>query len=84
MPYSPFFLEQVRTGNVIEITSKGTAIQGTFAQPASNDGSDPTTSFKTEIPAFADTPALSRLLSARAWWRTLALWTPVRHGGPAC
>jgi antitoxin (DNA-binding transcriptional repressor) of toxin-antitoxin stability system len=43
VPYSPFFLEQVRAGNVIEITSKGTAIQGTFAQPASNDGAEPTT-----------------------------------------
>src|SRR6266496_4210656 len=28
VPYSPFFLSQVRHGNVIDITSKGTAIQG--------------------------------------------------------
>ena len=28
--------------------------------------------------------ALPAPRSARAWWRTLALWTPVRHGGPAC
>src|SRR4051812_42326437 len=81
VPYSPFFLEQVRAGNVIEITSKGTAIQGTLAQAASSDGSEPTTSFKTEIPAFADTAALSRLLqregvvenarpldTGSAWW----------------
>ena len=56
------FLEQVRAGNVVEITSQGTAIQGTFAQPERYDGSDPTTRFKTEIPAFADTEALSDLL----------------------
>ena len=62
VPYSPFFLEQVRAGNVVEITSKGTAIQGTLAQPESYEDSAPTTSFKTEIPAFADTDALSRLL----------------------
>ncbi len=30
VPYSPFFLEQVQAGHVKEITSKGTAIQGTF------------------------------------------------------
>jgi len=30
IPYSPFFLDQVRAGNVSQITSKGTAIQGTF------------------------------------------------------
>ena len=32
VPYSPFFLQQVRDGHVKEITSKGTAIQGTFKQ----------------------------------------------------
>src|SRR5213592_1001102 len=32
VPYSPFFLEQVSAGHVKEITSKGTAIQGTFNQ----------------------------------------------------
>ena len=30
VPYSPYFLQQVRGGNVDEITSKGTAIQGTL------------------------------------------------------
>lgn len=34
VPYSPF-LQQVRAGNVVDITSKGTAIQGTFAHPES-------------------------------------------------
>src|ERR671927_51595 len=32
VPYSPFFLTQVRAGHVAAITSKGTAIQGTFTQ----------------------------------------------------
>ena len=32
VPYSPFFLQQVKAGNVAEITSKGTAIQGTFSR----------------------------------------------------
>ena len=30
VPYSPYFLQQVKAGNVQEITSKGTDIQGTF------------------------------------------------------
>ena len=82
VPYSPFFLEQVRAGNVIEVTSKGTAIEGTFVQPASFDGSEPTTRFETEIPAFADTPP-SPSSSARGWWRTRRRWTPAPRGGRA-
>ena len=60
--YSPFFLQQVKTGNVDEITSQGTDIQGTFKKEVAYQDSDPTTRFRTEIPAFADTDELSRLL----------------------
>jgi cell division protease FtsH len=62
IPYSPFFLDQVTAGHVQQITSKGTAIQGTFTEKESYQGSKPTTLFQTEIPAFADTDALSHLL----------------------
>ena len=65
VPYSPLFLNQVRAGNVMEIRSKGTAVQGTF----DHDVKYPPTArkphvrrFVTEIPAFADTKALSDLL----------------------
>ena len=84
VPYSPFFLEQVHAGNVSEITSEGTAIQGMFARPQRYNDSEPTTRFETEIPAFADTPALSRLLeregvvenarpldTGTSWWASL-------------
>jgi cell division protease FtsH len=84
VPYSPFFLQQVRAGKVAEITSRGTAVQGTFRVPLSYEGSKPTTRFKTEIPAFADTNALSRLLEREhvvvnaqpldkgtPWWQNL-------------
>ena len=37
-----------------EITSKGTAIQGTFKQKVQFGKAKPTTRFRTEIPAFAD------------------------------
>jgi cell division protease FtsH len=65
VPYSPFFTNQVNTGNVSEITSKGTAIQGKFKQKTRYSDSKPTSLFKTEIPAFADTDALSHLLQQK-------------------
>src|SRR5437868_5520950 len=87
VPYSPFFLRQVGDGNVAEITSKGTAIQGRFrhavAPPA---GGTAAPLFTTEIPAFANTNQLSRLLQSKdvsinaeplytgvAWWKSLLL-----------
>src|SRR5215218_4132699 len=42
VPYSPFFLQQVRAGHVEQITSKGTAIQGTFTQKERYQDSKPT------------------------------------------
>ena len=65
MPYSPFFLRQVSEGHVVSIVSKGTAIQGTFRGPQTYRKSKPTTSFRTEIPAFADTKALAQLLQRK-------------------
>ncbi len=84
VPYSPLFLEQVRKGNVEEITSKGTDIQGTFEKELTFEESKPTTRFRTEIPAFANTDELSQLLQENdvtvnaepldrgaPWWQTL-------------
>jgi cell division protease FtsH len=84
VPYSPFFLRQVDAGHVASITSKGTAVQGAFATAERYAGSKPTKRFQTEIPAFADTNALSRLLQRKGvvvnavsldkgspWWETL-------------
>jgi cell division protease FtsH len=84
VPYSPFFLQQVTTGNVEEITSKGTDIQGTFEKEVTFEDSKPTTRFRTEIPAFANTDELSQLLqendvtvnaepleTGAPWWQTL-------------
>ena len=84
VPYSPFFLQQVKTSNVEEITSKGTDIQGTFKKNVTFEDSKPTTRFRTEIPAFANTDELSQLLqendvtvnaepleTSAPFWRTL-------------
>jgi cell division protease FtsH len=86
VPYSPFFLNQVSAGHVKQITSKGTAIQGTFTQKLRYAGSTPTKLFVTEIPAFADNNALSSLLQKKGvtvnaqpldtgapWWQNLLL-----------
>jgi cell division protease FtsH len=83
--YTPFFLQQIRTGHVKEITSKGTAIQGTLTQEVRFEGK-PTTRFKTEIPAFANNDRLSALLEEKGvvvnaqpldqgppWWQSLLL-----------
>ena len=87
VPYSPFFLEQVDAGHVEEITSKGTAIQGTFTDPQRYGDSDPASEFETEIPTFADTDALSQRLEREGvvvnaepldtgapWWQSLLLF----------
>jgi cell division protease FtsH len=84
VPYSPFFLQEVRARNVEEITSKGTDIQGAFRKEVTFEDSEPTTRFRTEIPAFANTDELSRLLQENdvtvnadpldtggPWWQTL-------------
>src|ERR687891_143673 len=84
VPYSPFFLQQVQARNVEEITSKGTDIQGAFRKEVAFEDSKPTTRFRTEIPAFANTDELSRLLqendvtvnaepleTGAPWWQTL-------------
>jgi cell division protease FtsH len=86
VPYSPFFIRQIAAGNVAQVTTKGTAIQGTFKRAVRSGGSAPTTRFQTEIPAFADTQALAGSL-ARAnvvvnaqplqttlpWWQNILL-----------
>jgi cell division protease FtsH len=71
---------------VAQIMSKGTAIQGTFTQKERYGKAKPTTRFKTEVPAFADNNALSRLLQSKGvvvnaepldtgapWWQNLLL-----------
>jgi cell division protease FtsH len=76
----------VSAGHVKEITSKGTAIQGTFTRKQQYAGNKPTTRFRTEIPAFANNNALTELLQRKRvvvnaqaldtggpWWQNLLL-----------
>jgi cell division protease FtsH len=78
IPYSPFFLEQVRKGNVASITSKGTTIEGLF-KTSTAYGKEKTRRFRTEIPTFANTDALSRLLVGE---RVTINAEPLDSGGP--
>jgi cell division protease FtsH len=84
VPYSPYFVQQVSADHVKSITSKGTAIQGDFTQKQSYQGSKPTEHFRTEVPAFANTDQLSKLLqdhgvtvnaqpldTGAPWWQSL-------------
>jgi cell division protease FtsH len=63
VPYSPFFLDQVRAGNVVTVTSINSEIQGDFKKATNPpNSSTASTHFVTQIPSFADTSQLSRLL----------------------
>ncbi len=81
VPYSPFFLQQVRANNVADIRSKGTALQGTFAKavPFPASSSHMSRLFVTEIPSFADTNALSQLLESH---RVVINAEPLDTGAP--
>jgi cell division protease FtsH len=66
IPYSPTFVAQVRAGNVATITARGTVIQGSFNQairyPPNDANAAATSQFSTQVPDFANTDSLDRLL----------------------
>jgi cell division protease FtsH len=69
VPYTPFFLNQVEQGNVKEITSSASTIEGSLTNPATftptNGKAEQVERFKTLIPSFADTKQLSALLQSK-------------------
>jgi cell division protease FtsH len=63
VPYSPFFLKQVRADNVVSVISTASELQGNFSHATKPAGSSTASvHFVTEIPSFADTNQLSQLL----------------------
>ncbi|HEX2126420.1 MAG TPA: ATP-dependent zinc metalloprotease FtsH [Thermoleophilaceae bacterium] len=61
VPYNPTFLQEVRDGNVNEISSTGETIKGEFKDEVTYE--DQTAkNFETEVPTFANEDQLSRLL----------------------
>jgi cell division protease FtsH len=87
IPYSPTFLTQLRAGNVATITAREAVIQGTLKHairyPKGESNTVATTEFATQVPDFANTQTLDRLLeqqgvvvtakapAATPWWETL-------------
>ncbi len=69
VPFSPYFLEQVKGGNVKSIASKGDTVEGTFKAklryPASNKKATLTKQFATEVPSFWNGSQLSALLEEK-------------------
>src|SRR3954469_4490021 len=69
VPYSPFFLQQVRAGNVLEISARGETIQGDLKKDASytppGGKAKQVDEFKTEVPSFVDTQNLTDDLESK-------------------
>jgi cell division protease FtsH len=69
VPFSPYFLTQVQSGQVASISSKGDTIQGTFKAPlrypAADSKAAPTKLFSTEVPTFWNNTQLTALLQSR-------------------
>ena len=69
VPFSPYFLEQVKHGTVSTIASKGDTIQGKFKTklryPTSEKKATPTKLFATEVPSFWNGAQLSALLQEK-------------------
>ncbi len=64
VPYNPTFLDQVRGGNVKEISASGNTIKGDFKKKVTYKG-DSATRFETEVPIFANRQQLSSLLETQ-------------------
>ncbi len=69
VPFSPYFLQQVKGGEVSSISSKGNTIDGTFTAkrryPASDSKAPETKLFATEVPTFWNGSELSALLQEK-------------------
>ena len=70
VPYQPFFVEQLRTGNVASISSLDDSIDGRLERavrydPPGDAKPADVTRFKTQIPAFIDRVQLTRELSGQ-------------------
>jgi cell division protease FtsH len=69
IPYSPFFLQQVQSGNVQEISSRGETIQGDLKKDAKftppGGKAKNVDLFKTEVPSFVDTTDLTKQLESK-------------------
>jgi cell division protease FtsH len=64
VPYTPVFLDEVRKGNVKEISSEADTVKGDFRREVKYKD-DKAKRFETEVPAFANDRQLSQLLEEK-------------------
>src|SRR6185312_16187034 len=69
VPFSPFFLEQVKAGSVRSISSKGDSVEGSFRHkltyPPSGRKATTTKLFATQVPSYWNGSQLSALLQEK-------------------
>jgi len=69
VPFSPYFLEQVKANQVRSISSKGDTVEGNFKTklryPSSDEKATPTKLFSTQVPSFWNGSELSALLQEK-------------------
>src|SRR5215208_113250 len=65
IPYTPTFLDQVTNNNVSKISAEGEAVSGEFKKAVKyppDSKEDAAKNFETQVPTFANSDALSKLL----------------------
>lgn len=69
IPFSPFFISEVKAGKVKLVTTKGDSVQGTFKAkvlyPVGSKTATATTLFATQVPAFWNGTQLETLLISK-------------------
>src|SRR5690242_19855198 len=67
VPYSPYFLDQVRAGNVKQINTRGEEVTGEFRTKVKypKPDSPAAAKFETQIPSFVDNVNLDKLLAEK-------------------
>src|SRR3954449_4990775 len=79
--YNPTFLQQVRDGNVKRISAQGETVEGEFkkaVKPSDDPKGDAAKNFQTEVPTFANTDELSKLLQDNG---VVVQAKPINSGG---
>ena len=77
--YNPTFREQVIEGNVERINAKGETIEGKFKKAVNPPGDEKAAkNFETEVPTFANTDELSKLLEEN---EVIVQAKPINSGG---
>ena len=81
VPFNPFFLHTLQSGQVKSISTKGNTVEGTFTTklryPPNDSKATPTTRFATEIPTFWNGTELSAQLKEKGVQINASLSTPI-------